>query len=376
MATAAPRDPYEVLGVPRDADEQQVKKSFRALARELHPDVNGHDPAAEAKFKEAAEAYEILSDPERRAIYDRYGHEGLRTGGMRPNFEGFGSLSDLFSAFFGAGFAGAGGGPMQGDDAIVGVEVTLSEAFTGVSREVSFEAVDRCATCGGDGAEPGTELRSCERCGGTGTLQAVANSPFGQVMQTVACDSCAGRGRIPESPCEACDGQGRVVGHRELEVEVPAGIDDGQRIRLAGHGHAGEAGAPDGDLYVQVAVDSPEGLVRDGNDLVAVIDLPAPRASLGATEEIESVDGAVEVEVPSGTQPGEVITVRHRGMPQLRRPERRGDLRVVVNVVVPRGLDREQVELTERLAGSLRPENLDQGEGLGGKLRRLFGGGR
>ena len=376
MATAAPRDPYEVLGVPRDADGQEVKRSFRALARELHPDVNSHDPAAEAKFKEAAEAYEILSDPERRAIYDRYGHEGLRSGGMRPNFEGFGSLSDLFSAFFGAGFAGTGGGPLQGDDAIVAVEVTLAEAFTGVGREVSFEAVDTCTSCGGDGAEPGTELRSCERCGGTGTLQAVASSPFGQVMQTVACDSCAGMGTIPESPCEACDGRGRLVGRRELEVEIPAGIDDGQRIRLAGHGHAGEQGAPAGDLYVQVAVTPEEGLMRDGDDLVAVIDLPAPAASLGSVEEIPGVDGAVEVDIPPGTQPGEVLAIRHRGMPQLRRPERRGDLRVVVNVVVPRRLDDAQRELSERLAASLKPENLESGEALSSKLRRLFGGGR
>lgn len=375
MATAAPRDPYEVLGVPRDADGRQVKKSFRALARELHPDVNGHDPAAEAKFKEAAEAYEILSDPERRAIYDRYGHEGLRSGGMRPNFEGFGSLSDLFSAFFGGGFPGAGGGPVQGDDAIVGVEVSLREAFTGARREISFEAVDRCATCGGDGAEPGTALHSCERCGGAGTLQAVANSPFGQVMQSVPCDACGGQGRIPDRPCEACEGRGRVVGHRELEVEVPAGIADGQRIRLAGHGHAGEQGAPDGDLYVQVAVGAQEGLLRDGDELLAVVDLPAPVASLGAVETIESVDGPVEVEIPAGTQPGEVITVRHRGMPQLRRPERRGDLQAVVNVVVPRGLDRDQRELAGKLAESLGPQNLGLDEGLGSKLRRLFGGG-
>ena len=376
MATAAPRDPYEVLGVPRDADDQQVKKSFRALARELHPDLNSHDPGAETRFKEAAEAYEILSDPRRRAIYDRYGHEGLRSGGMRPNFEGFGSLGDLFSAFFGGGFAGAAGGPLQGDDAIVGVEIGLREAFTGSRREVSFEAVDRCQACDGDGAEPGTALRSCERCGGTGALQAVASSPFGQVMQSVACESCDGQGAIPESPCRACEGRGRVVGHRELEVEIPAGIDDGQRIRVAGRGHAGERGAPDGDLYVQVAVAGEEGLLRDGDDLVAVIDIPAPQASLGSTETVESVDGPVEIEVPAGTQPGEVITIRHRGMPQLRRPERRGDLQAVVNVVVPRGLDRSQRELATKLAESLGPENLGAGEGIGAKLRRILGGGR
>lgn len=376
MATATPRDPYEVLGVSRDADAREVKRSFRALARELHPDVNSHDPAAEAKFKEAAEAYEILSDPERRAIYDRYGHEGLRSGGMRPNFEGFGSLGDLFSAFFGGGFAGASGGPHQGDDAIVTTEITLAEAFTGQRREVSFEAVDTCVACGGDGAQPGTGLRSCERCGGTGTLQAVANSPFGQVMQSVACDSCAGLGRIPESPCVECDGRGRIVARRELEVEIPAGISDGQRIRLAGHGHAGESGAPPGDLYVQVGVAEQDGLMRDGDDLIAVIDISAPNASLGVDGEVEGVDGAVEYELPPGTQPGEVITVRHRGMPELRRPERRGDLRLVVNVVVPRRLDNAQRALAEEMAASLTAENLSSDESVGSRLRRLFGGGR
>ena len=204
----------------------------------------------------------------------------------------------------------------------------------------------------------------------------MASSPFGQVMQTVACDACDGLGRIPESPCTTCDGRGRVVARRELEVEVPPGIADGQRIRLAGQGHAGEPGAPAGDLYVQVAVEEMEGMVRDGDDLVAVIDLSAPVASLGAVETVEGVDGPVEVEVPAGTQPGEVITVRHRGMPQLRRPERRGDLRAVVNVIVPRRLDDTQRELTGQLAEALGPENLELGEGLGGKLRRLFGGGR
>ncbi len=376
MSSTLPRDPYEVLGVPRDADEVAIKKSFRRLARELHPDVNAHDPDAENKFKEAAEAYEILSDPRRREIFDRYGHEGLRSGGMRPNFEGFGSIGDLFEAFFGSafagGFGGAHGGPIQGDDAILGLEITLGQAASGTTEEVTFEAVDVCERCSGEGAEPGTEVRACERCGGSGVLQVVTRSPFGQVVRSAACDACHGEGRIPETPCEACDGRGRVVAPRTLQVEVPAGIADGQRIRIAGRGHAGEHGGPAGDLYVQVHVAPDERLLRDGDDLVTVLDVPAPQAALGATLPAPSLDGDTEVVVPAATQPGEVLTLKGLGMPHLRRPERRGDLRVVVNVLIPRRLTAEQRELVQRLSDSLTPENLAAPEGIGAKLRRLF----
>lgn len=380
MAGTVPRDPYEVLGVPRDADETTIKKSFRKLARELHPDVNAHDPQAEDKFKEAAEAYEILSNPERREIYDRHGHEGLRSGGMGPNFEGFGSISDLFDAFFGAGFGGGfgghGGGPSQGDDAILAVEIELRDAAAGIRVPVTFEAVDPCGRCAGEGAEPGTAVRSCERCGGSGVLQVVARSPFGQVMRNAACDACRGEGRIPEQPCTACDGRGRVVGARNLEVDVPAGIADGQRIRLAGSGHAGEHGGPPGDLYVQIHVRADEQLIRDGDDLVTVLDVPAPLAALGADLPVTALDGQLDVHVPTGTQPGEVVVVKGEGMPHLRRPERRGDLRVFMNVLIPRRLTQEQRELLGSLADSLTEENLAAPETMTGKLRRLLGGRR
>jgi molecular chaperone DnaJ len=377
MAGTIPRDPYDVLGVPRDADETSIKKAFRRLARELHPDVNAHDPQAEDKFKEAAEAYEILSNAERREIYDRHGHEGLRSGGMGPNFEGFGSISDLFEAFFGAGFGGGfgahGGGPVQGDDALLGIEIELKEAAAGVRVPVSFEAVDACGHCAGEGAEPGTEVRSCERCGGSGVVQMVARSPFGQVMRQAACDACRGEGRIPVQPCERCDGRGRVVGQRHLAVDVPPGIADGQRIRLAGSGHAGEHGGPPGDLYVQVRVRPDERLMRDGDDLVTVLDVAAPLAALGADLPAAALDGDVEVRVPTGTQPGEVLLVKGEGMPQLRRPERRGDLRVIVNVMTPRRLSERQRELLSELADSLTDENLAAPESTAGKLRRLLG---
>ena len=374
MAGTRPRDPYEVLGVARDADEAEIKKAFRRLARELHPDVNKHDPDAEEKFKEAAEAYEILNDPERRATYDRYGHDGLRSGGFAPNFEGFGSISDLFDAFFGSAFgASARGGPAQGGDVAVSAEVTLAEAATGGEVELSFEAVDTCERCHGNGAEPGTPIVTCDRCGGAGVLQAVTRSPFGQVVRQVACDVCGGDGRVAEHPCERCDGRGREVRRRTLRVDVPAGIADGQRIRLAGRGHAGERGGPAGDLYVLVHVAPDERFVRDGDDLVTALDVPAPVAALGATLSAPSLDGEVEVEIEPGTQPGAIVRVPGKGMPRLRRPGRNGDLRVVVNVVIPRKLSKEQRRLAQELADSMTDENLRVDESLLGKFKRLFG---
>ncbi|MFI5009994.1 MAG: DnaJ domain-containing protein, partial [Solirubrobacterales bacterium] len=245
-----PRDPYEVLGVQRDATEQQVKKAFRGQARELHPDVNAHDPQAEEKFKEAAEAYEILSDPERRATFDRFGHEGLRSGGYAPNFDAFGSIGDLFDAFFGGSSPFGGGrgggarapGPAPGGDVAVAVEVDLAQAAEGATVEVSFEAIERCEHCHGNGAEPGTPIETCQRCGGAGQLQAVTRTPFGQMMRNVLCDTCHGDGRVPSKPCGECRGRGRIAATRKLDVDVPIGISDGQRIRLSGRGHAGGFG--------------------------------------------------------------------------------------------------------------------------------------
>jgi molecular chaperone DnaJ len=372
MSSTVPRDPYEVLGVDRTADETTIKKAFRKLARELHPDVNAHDPQAEEKFKEAAEAYEILNDSDRRSTYDRYGHEGLRSGGSAPNFDGFGSISDLFDAFFGGGSRGGPSGPAQGADIGVQTDISLAQAAKGATVTLGFEAVERCETCNGNGAKPGTPIKTCERCGGQGRLQAVSRTPFGQVVRTVECDVCAGDGRVPETPCETCDGRGRKVGRRELDVDVPAGIADGQRIRLTGRGHAGEHGGVAGDLYVLVHVREDARFVRDGDDLVTVLDVPAPLAALGTTMDVETLDGPVPLEVPAGTQPGAVLPIRGAGMPTLRRSGRSGDLRVVVGVVVPRKLSKHQKHLLRELADSMTEENLRTDDSVVGKLRRLF----
>ncbi|HET8673155.1 MAG TPA: molecular chaperone DnaJ [Thermoleophilaceae bacterium] len=374
------RDSYEVLGVPRDADEQQIKKAFRKLARELHPDVNSHDPDAEEKFKEAAEAYEILSDSERRAIYDRYGHEGLGARGFESGFSGFGSFADIFDAFFGGGdpfgsaFGGAAGGPVQGGDIAVSVEVSLVEAAHGRQVAVEYEAVETCERCRGNAAEPGTPIDTCERCGGSGQLRTVTRTAFGQLMRSHVCDTCGGEGKIARVPCSECRGRGRVARRRTLDVEIPAGIADEQRIRLTGRGHAGDRGGPPGDLYVLVRVTPDERFVRDGNDLVTVIDVAAPQAALGARVTVPTLDGDEELEIEPGTQPGSVVTLRGKGMPSLRRG-RRGDQRVVVNVTVPRRLSAEQRELLERFSATLGEENLREAgadESLFARVRRAL----
>ena len=375
-----PRDYYEVLSVPRDADEATIKKSFRRLARELHPDVNAHDPEAEEKFKEAAEAYEVLSDGERRRMYDSYGHEGLKTGGFSPNFEGFGSISDLFSAFFGQGgfdaaFGGTRmrGGAVQGGDVALAVAIELGEAARGTTVEVSYDATAPCETCHGNGAEPGTPIVTCDRCNGAGQVQAVQRTRFGQMVRTALCDKCGGDGRIAEQPCHTCDGRGMTVTQRRVKVDIPAGIADGQRLRMTGRGHAGERGGPAGDLYVVIRVKEDERFIRDREDLVTVVDVAAPLAALGTTIQVPTLDGDVPLEIPAGTQPGETITMAGRGLPPLGRG-RTGDLRVVVNVVIPRKLSRKQRDLLEQLSDSLTAENLREPEGMLAKLKRALAG--
>jgi molecular chaperone DnaJ len=380
-----PRDYYDVLGVSREADETQIKKAFRRLARELHPDANPDDPETEEKFKEAAEAYEVLSDADRRAAYDRYGHEGLRARGFDPHFETFGSFSDLFSAFFGGGgFDAAFGtgragraGPMQGADIGAQVEIDLADAARGVQVNVEYDASSVCEVCNGNGAEPGTPIVTCERCQGAGQIQNVARTRFGQLVRTQVCDRCGGDGRVAQTPCGECAGRGRVMRHKSLTVDIPAGISDGQRIRLSGRGHAGERGGPPGDLYVLVGVRQDSRFLRDGNDLVTVVDVPFPLAALGTEVEVPSLDEDLPVQIPAGTQAGDTVVLRGRGMAPLG-GGRRGDLRVVVNVFVPTKLSSEQRELMTRLAETMGDNHVhgageDEG-GMLGKLKRLLAG--
>jgi molecular chaperone DnaJ len=375
------RDYYEVLGVSRDSSETEIKKAFRALARQLHPDVNKHDPAAEENFKEAAAAYEVLSDPDRRAVYDRYGHEGLRSGGFEPNFAGFSSIADIFGAFFGsgdpfgAGF-GARSGPTQGADVAVELELTLAEAAHGVTRDVEFEAVVHCPRCHGNGAEPGSPIVTCPRCNGAGQLQSVARTALGQLVRSQTCDQCDGEGKVARKPCQTCAGRGRTREKRELSVDIPAGIDDGQRIRLSGRGHAGARGGPNGDLYVLAAVRPDPRFERRGDDLVTRVDVPFTDAALGSTVRVPTLDDDEVIELAAGTQPATVLRVRGKGMPSLR-GRRQGDLHVVVNVMIPSNLSDEQRELLRGFAQSANGENYPaerDGGGLFDRIRAAFRG--
>ena len=314
------RDYYEVLGVDRGAADAEIKKAFRRVARELHPDVNKHDPAAEEKFKEAAEAYEVLSDPERRRTYDTFGHEGLRSGGFSSRAATGAGFEDILGAFFGQGdplfselFGFGRRGPAAGGDIAVAVEIELADVLEGISREVSFEAVSRCEHCNGNGAEPGTPIQTCETCGGQ-VVQQVSRTAFGQMVRSAACPTCNGEGKIPDEPCAECDGAGRVRRKRTWDVDIPAGIEDRQRIRISGAGHAGEHGAPPGDLYVEVRVRPDERFQRHGEHLITP-------ARIGVTRDARRHDPGADAERPArdrgpeGRSAGQRIVVKGEGPP-------------------------------------------------------------
>jgi len=304
----------------------------------------------------------------------------LKGGGYSPNFQDFGSISDLFSAFFGSGgfdaaFGGTRmrGGAVQGGDVALAVQITLLQAAQGAEVDVSYDATALCETCHGNGAEPGTPIVTCDKCQGAGQIQAVQRTRFGQMVRTALCDKCGGDGRIAEQPCHTCEGHGMVARERRVKVDIPAGIADGQRMRVTGRGHAGERGGPPGDLYVVVRVKEDERFLRDREDLITVVDVAAPFAALGTTIQVPTLDGEVPLEVPAGTQPGETIVMSGRGMPPVGRG-RTGDLKVVINVVIPRRLSRKQKDLLEQFSETLSEDNLRENEGMIAKLKRALAG--
>jgi molecular chaperone DnaJ len=371
MATTE-RDYYELLGVSRTASADEIKRAFRALARELHPDVSDA-PDAEHRFREVVEAYEVLSNSERRELYDRYGHAGLRSGGFSPTAFDLGSLSDLFSAFFGDDLFGLGGRGTRsrGADIAAHVDIELAEVLTGTKREVPFEVAAPCDRCGGNGAEPDTEIRACPTCGGAGRVRQVSRSVFGEFVRAGTCPTCTGTGQLIDQPCTQCSGAGRVLQQRTLEVEIPAGIHDGQRIRLTGEGHAGTPGGRAGDAYVEVRVRPDERFVREGNDVYTTVDLTVTQAALGADVAVPTLEGNTEISFQPGTQPGEVRVLRGRGLPVLQ-GFGRGDERILVQVTVPRTLTDEQRQLLEEFDRLATAETYEPNESFLTKLKSAF----
>jgi molecular chaperone DnaJ len=373
-------DLYELLGVPRDASSDDVKKAYRRAAREHHPDAGGD----EETFKKVTHAYQVLADPDKRARYDRFGDDGTpstRGGDPFAGFggAGFGGIGDVIDAFFGSAFgggaAGGGRGPQRaqpGRDVLVPTELTLEEIAAGVHREIAVEVATACEICGGSGSASGQAAAACGQCGGAGQVQKVVRTAFGQLATAAPCAACRGTGRTVTDPCTGCGGDGRTVQRRTYTVDIPAGVDDGDRLRVAGAGEAGRQGAPAGDLYVEVRLVEHELFERDGRDLLAEVSVPVSQAALGGTVTVPTVHGdEVEVEVPAGTQPGAVLRVRQAGLPT-RGGGRRGDLRLLVRVVVPTDLDTEQRALLEQLA-ELRGEHLaSRGRGLFTRLREAF----
>lgn len=370
--TTKKRDYYEVLGVPRDADEDQIKKAFRRRARELHPDVNPDDPAAEARFKEAAEAYEVLSNAETRQTYDRFGHDGLSNRAGATDFNDFASFQDLFDAVFGGDvFGRSQGAPGQGEDLGIQIEVSFVESAIGIERELEFDGIDTCGECDGRGYPADTEIDPCVTCAGQGQVRQVTRGPFGQFVRAQICPACRGAGTIPRATCPTCRGEGRVRAHRTVSVSVPAGISTGQQIRVAGAGHAGARGARPGDLYVEVRVADDERFWRDDLDIVSRVQIPVTDAMLGTSVTVPTVQGEETIELHPGTQSGEQVVLRAKGFPALQ-GRGRGHHRVIVEVNVPRVEGEEARQAVARLSDALDERAYRHDEGFFDRLRHAF----
>jgi molecular chaperone DnaJ len=371
------RDYYEVLGVDRTADKDTLKRAFRKLAQKYHPDVN-KSPEAEAMFKEINEAYQVLSDDQKRAIYDRFGHDGLQgSAGFNDFSSGFGDLGSIFEEIFGSMGMGMGGGrrarnqPRRGADLRVDIRLSFEEAVFGTEREIEIPRTETCDHCGGTGAEPPTSPVTCATCGGSGEVRRRQQSPlFGTVITATTCPSCGGSGEVIPSPCTKCHGSKRVRVSRKLNVKIPAGVDDGTRIRLVGEGEAGQLGGPPGNLYVVVSVEPHKIFVRQDSDIHLELPINVAQAALGATVKVPTLEGdTVDLEIPPGTQTGRTFRKRGLGVPHLQRSGR-GDMIITVRVVVPTNLTNEQKELFRALAKTFDDQTTEQHKGF---FDRIFG---
>jgi molecular chaperone DnaJ len=369
-----PRDYYEVLGVSKNADKEEIKQAFRRLARKYHPDVNKED-GAEERFKEINRAYEVLSDPEVKARYDRYGEAGVSGAGAGAGYQDFGDMggfADIFESFFG-GFSGAGqqgrrrSGPVRGDDLRLDLKLDFREAVFGGEKEIRISHLETCATCNGNGAKPGTRPVTCSTCGGAGQVRRATRTPFGSFTQVSVCPTCNGSGQVIEEKCESCGGAGVRQEAKKLKITIPPGVDNGTRLRVSAEGDAGARGGPPGDLIIFLFVKEDAEFQRDGLSVLSDLKISYLQAILGSKVEVNTVDGTEEVTIPPGTQPGTVLTLENHGVPRLGNAEQRGDHLLTVQVDIPTRMSTEERELLEKLA-KLR------GDRIGGKGAGFLGG--
>lgn len=372
------RDYYEILGVPRNASDDDLKSAFRRLARQYHPDVN-KEPDAEERFKEINEAYAVLSDADRRAAYDRFGHAGVRGAGGAPDFTvDFSDFADIFGDLFGFGGFGrtsrrARNAPRRGGDLSYRLTLTFEESVFGADKEIEFTRDENCSTCNGSGAEPGTSPVRCSNCDGKGEVRQVRQTILGSMVQVGTCPVCNGQGETISSPCPTCRGRGLERKTRKKVVTIPAGVESGTQIRLAGEGQPGMNGGPNGNLYIAINVKPHKYFRRRENDIVLDLDINIAQATLGADVDIPTIDGPAKLKIPAGTQPGKVLRMRNKGVPYLRR-NGRGDQLVVVNVEIPSRLSGDQRELFEQLASSLGSEVHPQERSFLDWLKETLGG--
>lgn len=368
------RDYYQILGVERGASQEQIKKAYRRLARQHHPDANSDDPGAADRFKEIGEAYRVLSDPDKRAQYDRFGHAGGEAAGFGGAGGGFGGFDDLFEAFFGGAFGGrqrAGPRPQQGDDISVRLTISFAEAAFGLEREIQVPRNERCPTCGGDGAEPGTSASTCSNCGGSGQVRTGRPTPFGSFYSVSTCPNCAGSGRHIEHLCPECRGRGQVRQQRQIKVRIPGGVEDGNSIRLAGQGESGQHGGPPGDLYVLLRVKPHPTLARRGDDVTSSVEVSYVQAALGTEVTVETLDGPEQLQVPAGIQPGRELVLKGHGITRLRR-RGRGDHRVRVRVTIPEHPGAQERQLLQQLAEARGESVRGDDGGILGRVRDAF----
>ncbi|MDR1617088.1 MAG: molecular chaperone DnaJ [Syntrophomonadaceae bacterium] len=359
---AEKKDLYEVLGIGKNATPDEIKKAYRQKARKLHPDVNRDDPNAADKFKEVSDAYEILSDAQKKEMYDRFGHaafDNARSSGGAGGFGGFdfgdmgGGFGDIFDLIFGSSASGARrrSGPQRGADREIKMEINFEDAIFGMGKTIELNRIERCGHCEGSGAEPGSKINTCSQCNGTGQTRVVQSTPFGRFETVNTCNKCRGEGKTVEKPCSACKGTGKVRKARKIEVSIPAGIDHGSRLRIQREGEIGANGGPNGDLYITVLVKPHHNLKREGYNLIKSLEIDFVQAALGDDIEIDTLGGMKQnVHIPEGTQPGDIITLKGKGIPHLN-SSRYGDLKINVKVKIPTRLNKRQKEILENFYG-------------------------